>query len=409
MIDGFDYHKLSNGMVLVGEPLDGVETVAFDFMVPAGSVTLPQGCCGASCVISDWIFRGAGPHDSRSLSEALDGLGLHRMGAAGKTFITLGAALEAGHLAEALSLYSEIIMTPHLDETQFESARQLVVDEVLGLDDDPRQKVMISLREQFFPKPWGLSTLGHLPDLESLAASRTRDLVTQRFDPCRSIFTVAGKYDFSAVCDQIESLFGAAVPTAPIEVVEGTRGDTYTHIPNDGAQVHIGLMTETVTCSDPDYYTARMAVSVLSGGMSSRLFTEVREKRGLCYAIGARYYGLKDHAAILCYAGTTPDKAQETVDVTMDQFNQLKNGLTPEELDRAKVGLKSALIMQSESSSSRAGAIGSDFHKLGRIRSLDEIKAGIDAVTLDSLRTFLDQRGAWGFTAATMGPQSITL
>jgi predicted Zn-dependent peptidase len=409
MIDGFDFHKLSNGMVLVGEPLDAVESVAFDFMVPAGSVTLPQGCCGASCVISDWIFRGAGPHDNRSLSEALDGLGLHRMGSAGKAHIALGAALEAGHLAEALSLYSEIILAPHLDETQFESARQLAMDEVLGLDDDPRQKVMISLREQFFPKPWGLSTLGHLPDLESLTPSRTRDLVARHFDPCRSIFTVAGKYDFSAVCDQIESLFGAAVPTPPVEIVQGTRGDTYTHIPNDGAQVHIGLMTETVTSSDPDYYTARLAVSVLSGGMSSRLFTEVREKRGLCYAIGARYYGLKDHAAILCYAGTTPDKAQETVDVTKDQFNHLQDGLTSEELDRAKVGLKSALIMQSESSSSRAGAIGGDFYKLGRIRSLDEIKAGIDAVTLESLRTFLDQRGSWGFTAATMGPKSITL
>jgi predicted Zn-dependent peptidase len=409
MIDGFDFHKLSNGMVLLGERLDAVETAAFNFMVPAGSVTLPEGCGGASCVMSDWIFRGAGPYDNRALSEALDGLGLHRMGAAGKVFITLGAALEAGHLADALSLYSEIIQAPHLDGAEFESARQLAIDELLGLDDDPRQKVMISLREQFFPKPWGVSTLGCLPDLESLTPSRTRGLVTRNFDPCRSLLTVAGKYDFEAVCAQVDSLFGAAVPSPPVEIVQGERGDSYTHLPNDGAQVHIGLMTETVTCSDPDYYTARMAVSVLSGGMSSRLFTEVREKRGLCYAIGARYYGMKDHAAILCYAGTTPDKAQETLDVTVAQFNQLKEGLTLEELDRAKVGLKSALIMQSESSSSRAGAIGGDYYKLGRVRSLDEIKASIDAVTLESLRTFLDQRGSWDFTVATMGPKAITV
>ncbi len=409
MIDGFDFHKLSNGMVLVGERLNAVETAAFNFMVPAGSVTVPEGCSGASCVVSDWIFRGAGPYDNRALSEALDGLGLHRMGAAGKAYLTLGAALEAGHLADALSLYSEIILAPHLDPAQFESVRQLAIDEVLGLDDDPRQKVMISLREQFFPKPWGLSTLGCLPDLESLTPSGTRDLVARNFDPCRSILTVAGKYDFAAVCAQVESLFGTAVPKPPVEIIPGARGDTYTHIPNDGAQVHIGLMTKTVTCSDPDYYAARLAVSVLSGGMSSRLFTEVREKRGLCYAIGARYYGLKDRAAIMCYAGTTPDKAQETVDVTVAQFNQLQEGLTTEELDRAKVGLKSALIMQSESSSSRAGAIGGDFYKLGRVRTLDEIKACIDAVTLESLRTFLEQRGSWGFTAATMGPKSITL
>jgi predicted Zn-dependent peptidase len=409
MIDGFDFHKLSNGMVLVGEPLDAVESVAFNFMVPSGSVTLPEGCCGASCVISDWIFRGAGPYDSRSLSEALDGLGLHRMGAAGKAYITLGAALEAGHLSEALSLYSEIIQAPLLDAAQFESVRQLAMDEILGLDDDPRQKVMISLREQFFPKPWGFSTLGHLADLESLTPSRVSELVARNFDPCRSIFTVAGKYDFEAVCAQIESLFGAAVPTPTPEILSGSRGDTYVHIPNDGAQVHIGLMSEIVTPSDPDYYTARLAVSILSGGMSSRLFTEVREKRGLCYAIGARYYGLKDHAGILCYAGTTPDKAQETVDVVVDQFNQLHEGLTDEELNRAKVGLKSSLIMQSESSCSRAGAIGGDLYKLGRIRTLDEIKTCIDAVTVESLHAFLSGRGSWDFTAATMGPQPITL
>lgn len=409
MSNGFDKHTLSNGMVLVGEPLDAVESVAFNFMVPAGSATLPDGCCGASCVVLDWIFRGAGPHDSRSLSEALDGLGLHRSGAAGKAYITIGGSLEAGHLSEALALYAKIIQAPHLDDAQFGSARQLAMDEVLGLDDDPRQKVMIALREQFFPTPWGVSTLGHLPDLEALTPTRTRDLVSQRFDPCRSIFTVAGKYDFTAVCDQMESLFGAAVTTPAVKIIEGSRGQRYGHIPNDGAQVHIGLMTETVTCSDPDYYTARLAVSVLSGGMSSRLFTEVREKRGLCYAIGARYYDMKDCAGIMCYAGTTPDKAQETLDVTVAQFNELHEGLTQEELDRAKVGLKSALIMQSESSSSRAAAIGGDFYKLGRVRSLDEIKAGIDAVTLDALRAFLESHNAWEFTATTMGPKAITL
>lgn len=409
MVDGFDFHKLSNGMVLVGERLDTVESVAFNFMVPAGSITLPEGCCGASCVMSDWVFRGAGEHDSRALSEALDGLGLHRMGAAGKAHITLGAALEAGHLSEALSLYSQIILSPRLDEAQFEPARQLAIDEVLGLDDDPKQKVMISLREQFFPAPWGLSTLGHRTDLESLTPARTRELVKRSFDPCRTIFTVAGKYDFAAVCAQMESTFGAAVPMPPEPIIERPRGDRYVHIPNEGAQVHIGLITDSVPCSDPDYYTARLAVSVLSGGMSSRLFTEVREKRGLCYAIAARYYGMKDHAGIVCYAGTTPDKAQETVDVVVSQFGRLHEGLTADELQRAKVGLKSALIMQSESSCSRAAAIGGDLYKLGRVRSLDEIKASIDAVTIESLGAYMDQRGAWEFTATTMGPQSITL
>ena len=93
-----------------------------------------------------------------------------------------------------------------------------------------------------------------------------------------------------------------------VVLVRDEGAGKYTHIDNDGAQVHIGLMTETVKPTDEDYYNARVAVSVLSGGMSARLFTEVREKRGLCYAIGATYHGLKEAAGIMCYAGTTPDK-----------------------------------------------------------------------------------------------------
>ena len=147
-------------------------------------------------------------------------------------------------------------------------------------------------------------------------------------------------------------------------------------------------MTATVPLGDEDYYDVRVAVSVLSGGMSARLFTEVREKRGLCYAIGARYHGLKDAAGLLCYAGTTPEKAQETLDVIVAEFNRLSEGITEEEIQRAKVGLKSALIMQSESSGARAGGIGSDYHLLCRVRSLDEIKehanatrpAGVDPI-----------------------------
>jgi predicted Zn-dependent peptidase len=171
--------------------------------------------------------------------------------------------------------------------------------------------------------------------------------------------------------------------------------------------VHIGLMTETVKPTDEDYYNARVAVSVLSGGMSARLFTEVREKRGLCYAIGARYHGLKDAAGIMCYAGTTPQKGQETLDVIIGEFNRLTEGISEEEIDRAKVRLKSALILQSESSSSRAGAIGSDCYILGRVRSLDEIKNKIEQTTVDSVLGFLRNNKFKDFTVVTIGPKCL--
>ena len=407
MTERVDKHILKNGMVVLGEPMEEVGSVAFDFMLPAGAARLPEGCCGAASVISDWIFRGAGDKDSKELGDALDGLGLHRASSVGSSHITTGAALEAGNLAEALNLYADIILRASLKEEQFGLARQLAIDEVKALDDNPRQKVMLKLREQFYPSPLGRSSLGEIEELKALTAEKTRQIIEDNFNLSQTILSVAGKYDFDAIVKQMENLFETNRQKALKPVTLSPPAGKYTHIHNEGAQVHIGLMTETVRPTDADYYNARVAVSVLSGGMSARLFTEVREKRGLCYAVGARYHGLKEAAGIACYAGTTPEKAQETLDVITAEFNRLAEGIGEEEIERARVGLKSAVILQSESSSSRAGAIGSDYYILGRVRSLDEIKDKIEEISVGSVLGFLRDNKFKDFTVVTIGPKSI--
>ena len=409
MAEVFDKHILKNGMVLLGERMEAVGSVAFGFMLPAGAAELPGGCCGAANVIADWIFRGAGDKDNRQLGDALDGLGLHRASSVGSSHITVGAALEASNLTEAIGLYGDIILRPSLKEEQFELARQLAVDDVLGLDDDPRQKVMLKVREQFYPSPLGRSTAGDVEELKGLTAEKAEEIAKNNFNLSQTIFAVAGKYDFDAVVAQMEELFETNTQKALAPITAEPKASKYTHLHNEGAQVHIGLMTETVKPTDADYYNARVAVSVLSGGMSARLFTEVREKRGLCYAVAARYHGLKEAAGIMCYAGTTPEKCQETVDVIMGEFNRLCEGISEEEIERAKVGLKSALIMQSESTGSRAGVIGSDYYMLGRVRSLDEIKNRIEQTTVDSVLDFLRSNKFKDFTVVTIGPNQLII
>jgi len=407
VVEKIDKHILNNGMVILGEPMEAVESAAFVFMLPAGAARLPEGCCGAGGVISDWLFRGAGGRNSRELSDALDGLGLHRAGSVGSSHIAIGAALEAGNLAPSLDLYADIILRSAMEDEQFEPARQLAIDGVKALEDDPRQKVMLKLTEQFYPSPLGRSTVGDVGQLQALTAEKTRQIVKDKFNLSQTIFAVAGKYDFEAVAGQMEDLFETDIQKPFERITPGKRTGKYTHLNNNGAQVHIGLGTETVVPTDEDYYNARVAVSVLSGGMSARLFTEVREKRGLCYAIGARYHGLKQAAGIMCYAGTTPEHAQETLDVIMQEFRRLDEGISEEEIERAKVGLKASLILQSESSSSRAGTVGSDYYILGRVRDLDEIKARIEETSVDSVLGFLRNNRFEDFTVVTIGPKSV--
>lgn len=394
-------------MVILGEPMDSVDSAAFNFMLPAGAAMLPAGCCGAANVISDWIFRGAGGRSSRQLSDALDGLGLHRSDFVSSSHLTAAAAMQADNLPDALKLYADVIRRPNLEPDQFAPARQLVIDSIHSLDDQPQQKVMVELKQRFYPYPLGRSTAGKIDDLKKLTPAKTSRIVKNSFNLSETIFAVAGKYDFDAIVRQMTELFETNRTLPAESIVQKPAAAGYTHINSPAAQVHIGLMTGTVKPADKDYYNARTAVAVLSGGMSSRLFTQVREKAGLCYAIAARYSGLKDAAGIVCYAGTTADKAQQTLNIIIEQFRQLHEGLDDCELERAKIGLSSAVVFQSESTIGRSGAIGNDYYILGRVRSPEEIKRRINETTVESVSKFLLNNRFEDFTAVTIGPKKI--
>jgi len=396
-------------MVLLGEPIENVHSVSFQFLLPAGASLLPEGYCGAAGVLCDWLFRGAGDRSSRELIEALDRMGVHRNASASAHHLSLSASLEASNLPSALELYADIILRPQLAQEQFELSRQLAVSELRGLDDDPRQKTTILLYEQFYPDPFGRPAIGHLEELEALSFEKTADIAKKMVAPSKIIFSICGNYDFSTVCQQLEILFGTQAAEGLAEASPSFKGEPYLHSASAGAQVHIGLMTPVPTVASEHYYEIAAAVSILSGSMSSRLFTEVREKRGLCYAVGASYKTLKDYAGISCYAGTTPDKAQQTLDVILEQFRTLKDGISADELQRAKVGLKTSLIMQGESTGARSSGIAADHFLLGRVRDLAEIREKIETLSVDSVLGFLREHPFEDFTVVTIGPNTVTI
>jgi predicted Zn-dependent peptidase len=207
----------------------------------------------------------------------------------------------------------------------------------------------------------------------------------------------------------VEKLFGDWDGADPARIEIMPPPGPFHHEEQQSEQTHIGIAWPSVPETDPDYYTVRMATEVLSGGMSGRLFTEVREKRALCYSVWAGYSSLKGQGNILGYAGSSNDRAQATLDCVIGELRRLSEGVTPAELDRAKIGLKASTIMQGESTSARAGAIAHDFYMRGRIRTLDEIKAAIDSVTVDRVNSYLKSHEAGPFTIVTVGPKALSL
>jgi predicted Zn-dependent peptidase len=180
-------------------------------------------------------------------------------------------------------------------------------------------------------------------------------------------------------------------------------------VPQETAQEQIGVAYAAAGLGEPGYAEARMAIEVLSGGMSSRLFTEVRERRGLCYSVRASHSSLRGAGAVFAYAGTTPERSQETLDVLLAELQRVAEGVTEEEVERARVGLLSALVMQGEASHSRARSLARDMYLIGRVRSLEEIRQTFSGVTPAGIVAYLREHPPADFTVVTLGPKTLEL
>ena len=248
-----------------------------------------------------------------------------------------------------------------------------------------------------------------MSDLEALTAKKIRSHYERLFRPQGAILSVAGFIDWEPLRDQVGRLFGGWSGAGNTIVETNGKPTGSAHLSKETTQTQIALAYPSIPIGHPQYYDALGAVNVLSGGMSARLFTEVREKRGLCYSVWASYQTLKDRASILAYAGTTNERAQETFEVMVAELRRLEQGIEDEEVLRVQAGLKSSLIMQEESTSARAGSLASDWYYLGRVRSFDEIQSAVNGLTPDSILRHLREHPARDFTIVTLGPKELVV
>jgi predicted Zn-dependent peptidase len=400
-------HTLANGMTLLAERMDHVRSAALNFLVPAGCAYDPPAHLGIGSVLSDLITRGAGSRDSRALSLALDNLGLDRDESVGTMHMRFWGATLARNLPGALGIYADILRRPRLPADEVDSVKALAYQDLQGLEDEPRQKVLIELRRLHYPAPLGHDRRGTRAGIESLTPALIQTHYRRLFQPSGTILSVAGAIEWEPLRRQVERLFGDWQPGAPPALTLVPPQARREHLAKETTQTQIGIAYPSVPIGHDDYYAAQGAVNVLSGGMSARLFTEVREKRGLCYAVWASYQTFKDRASVVCYAGTTNERAQETLDVTLQELKRLQDGIAPEEVERIRAGLKSSLIMQEESTSSRAGTLASDWYYLGRVRTFDEIASAINGLSPEGIVAHLRRCPPRDFTIVTLGPKAL--
>jgi predicted Zn-dependent peptidase len=389
--------------------MPGVQSAAMMLMLPAGASNDPPDRTGAASVLAELVLRGAGDRDSRQLTDHLDSLGLQRSTSAGVHHTRFAAAGVADNVMQSLDVFADIVQRPHLPEVGFVAARDLALQALAGIDDEPRQKVFIKLREWHWPNPFGRNPMGTKDDLEKLSLDFCKSDFADRYHAKDAIISFAGNINFDETKSAVAKHFGkwSGKRSDPIKLLPPPG--RYHFEPQKSEQTHIGIAYPSVPENHADFYTARMAVEVLSGGMSGRLFTEVREKRGLVYNVGASFASQKGYGSIMGYAGTSNDRAQATLDCFVHELHRLSDGVEQDELDRAKIGLKASIIMSGESSAARAGAISHDFFMRGRIRTLDEISKALDAVSIERINEYLKKNKPGPFTIVIVGPMELKL
>lgn len=402
------YHQLPNGVEMIGQYMPSLSSITFGFQLNAAVINEPEEKLGLAHLFEYMLFQGTQRRDARALNEAFESLGAHKGASTGLETAQIWAQIVNTKFDATFELMHELLLMPTFPKDELEQMRSVVLQEIRKRDDEPMSRIFDLARANFYHgTSFGRLRLGTTESVGRLCQQDLQDFWTARYQPNNVLFSIAGKFDWEHVVERMQALFGSwqgQAEPSPKQHPHPASNIALEH--QEGKQEHLGLMCPFPNYTDPDYYAALVISEVLGGSMASRLFVEVREKRGLVYGVSSGLTSNKQIGAMTAYAGTTPEKARECLKVIVDELRKLEqDGITDDELARTKVQLKSENVMRSEGSGARMGAIARSWWYERKIRTIQEVKESIDAVTreqvLDVLRRFSPLNP---LTVAAIGP-----
>jgi len=392
-------HVLANGLTVAVDPLPGAESVALGLYAMVGSRSEPEQLNGLAHVVEHMVFKGAGSRDARAIAEAIEDVGgvINAWTARDQT-VFYGRILskDAPLLAE---LIADFLRAPHLDAEHLEREKVVILSELGEAIDSPDDLVHDHLFEAAFDgQPLGRSVLGSAETLAAITAEDCRNWIRDELIPSRLVLSASGKIDPDELLKLAEQLYGdmenwPGVPIGPAEFTGGVRNDR-----REFEQAHWCLGLPGFAASDPRLPALSLFVQALGGGMSSRLFQELREERGLAYSVSAwqQAYGDAGIVAVSCAADR--NRAVESMHLARALFADACDTLSEGEVQRARAQLEAGLLMNLESTQGRADHMARSIEVFGRILPLDELLGqirGVDAAAARAAgRALLDGRAA---------------
>jgi predicted Zn-dependent peptidase len=379
--------RLPSGLSVVTDSMPHLQSAALGVWVGAGSRDERPDEHGISHLLEHMAFKGTKRRNARQIAETIEAVGGDLNAATSVETTGYFARVLKNDVPLALDVLADILSEPTFDPEELRREQNVIVQEIGATEDAPDDLVFDRLQETAFPKqPVGRSILGTPETVRSFNSAKLRAYLNRNYKAPDMLVAAAGAVDHRSIVEEVEKRFtafnGPAGPEPqPAKFQGGTRVET-----RDLEQVHIAMALHGVAVRDPQLYSLQVFTSVLGGGMSSRLFQEVREIRGLCYSIHAFHMPYSDTGLFGLYAGTDEADAPELMRVVIDQIANATETLKEAEINRAKAQMKAGLLMALESSEARIGQLARQMIAYGRPVPLEEIVAKIEAVTVESAR-----------------------
>ncbi len=399
--------RLPSGLSLVTERMEDARSVAIGFWVRTGSRDEDPAQAGASHVLEHLLFKGTAERSPSAIAEAVDEVGGDFNAFTTKEYTSFYIRLLAEHLELGLDVLSDIMWRPALRASDLDAERQVILDEILMHADEPSEEASEQSSAALFPDhPLGREVLGSEESVGSMSAEGVREFFCEHYRPGNMVAAAAGDLDHETVAVGLEARFGGrSGGGAPRRRAPDDRVDPVRVTRRASEQAHLVLAARSVHRSDPRRYAYAVLNHVLGGGLSSRLFQEIRERRGLAYSVWSDRVAYDDTGAVSVGVGTAPEHVGEVIDIITAELGGLgADGITERELAIAKGNLRADTLLACEDSGARMSRIGAGLLLHREVLSVDDVLARIEAVTREEVHEAAGALANTPWTLSAVGP-----
>jgi predicted Zn-dependent peptidase len=404
-MDAIRVSRLPSGLIVVTEHMDRVETVSFGAYVAAGTRNETEAENGVSHFLEHMAFKGTERRSAAEIAEEIEAVGGHINAYTAREQTAYYVKVLKDDTALAADIIGDILTHSAFDRDELERERGVILQEIGQANDTPDDIIFDHFQETAYPgQPMGRPVLGTEDIIRGLPREALVGYMRRHYTTGNTVVAAAGNLDHAQVLDLARRHF-ADLPSAAVPDAEaGLYAGGEFREARDLDQVHIVLGFPSVAYADPDFYPTMLLSTLLGGGMSSRLFQEVREKRGLVYSVYSFTAPAMDGGLFGIYAGTGESEAAELMPVTLEELRRVQHTVTETELARARAQVKAGLLMSLESTGSRCEQLARQMQVFGRIVPTSETVAKINAVTIDAVQSAAARLFRAAPTLAALGP-----